>query len=325
MKRVDQIRTICNLGCGTMGFSTAVVFAGAGYEVRMFGRRTVSIERAMTNIKAALAGLTDNGLLSQAEAENLRGRIRGVTTIEEAATGADFVIESVAEDSSVKQSVYAETEKYIDDDVIIATDSSGLSPTELSACMNLPRRFIVAHFWNPPHLLPLVEIVPGEKTGAEVVSLTKELMEKIGKKPVTLLKEAPGFIGNRLQLTLLREALHCVREGIATAEDVDAVCKYSLGRRLGVTGPIESADLGGLDIFYNISAYLYKELDDTKSGSEIMRKCVNEGRLGAKTGEGIFSWTEEKKRMLMKKREDVLIEWLKKDGTTAGNPCTTGI
>jgi len=325
MKQLSEIKTICNLGCGTMGFGTAISFAKSGYNVNMFGRKDASIERAMKNIKFTLNVMIENALLTKDEAAELLERINGVTTLKAAAKDADFVIESVAEEVSIKQAVYKEMEEYLDQNIIFATDSSGLSPTEVASVLKYPERFVVAHFWNPPHLIPLVEVVPGEKTAKETVDITWKLMEKIGKKPVTLLKEAPGFIGNRLQLTLLREALHCVREGIATAEDVDAVCKYSLGRRLGVTGPIESADLGGLDIFYNISAYLYKELDDTKSGSEIMRKCVNEGRLGAKTGEGIFSWTEEKKRMLMKKREDVLIEWLKKDGTTAGNPCTTGI
>lgn len=163
--------------------------------------------------------------------------------------------------------------------------------------------------------MPLVEVVPGEKTSQETVEITWQLMEKIGKKPAALLKEAPGFVGNRLQFALLREALHCVQDGIATAETVDFICKYGIGRRLGVTGPLETADLGGLDVFYNISAYLNAELADDKDGSPVLKQCVDAGRLGAKSGTGLYPWTPEDLEDIERRREEVLIEWLKKDKT----------
>lgn len=315
MKQVNEIKRICNLGCGTMGFCTAIDFARHGYDVNMFGRKDASIERAMGNIRATLAIMKANGLLNDEEEASLLQRIHGVTTIEEAARDADFVIESVAEDMAVKQQVYRELEGYLPSDVIFATDSSGFSPTEVSSVLAHPERFVVAHFWNPPHLLPLVEVVPGEKTSRETVDITWKLMEKIGKKPAALLKEAPGFVGNRLQFALLREALHCVQDGIATAETVDFICKYGIGRRLGVTGPLETADLGGLDVFYNISAYLNADLADDKDGSPVLKQCVDEGRLGAKTGTGLYPWTPEELENIERRREEVLIEWLKKDKT----------
>ena len=313
MKHITDIKTICNLGCGTMGFGTAIAFAKTGYKVNMFGRRNTSIDRAMKNIRFTLDIMTKNKLLIPAEAERVLNRIHGVTTLKDAAENADFVIESVAEELSVKQQVYQEIEKYIDKDVVFATDSSGLSPTQIAAVLKHPERFVVAHFWNPPHLIPLVEVVPGEKTSQEVVDITWALMEKIGKKPVSLLKEAPGFVGNRLQFALLREALHCVQEGIATAEAVDTICKYSIGRRLSVTGPLETADLGGLDIFYNISAYLNADLADDKEGSAIIKKCVDEGNLGAKTGTGLYQWHADELNAIKELREEILIEWLQKD------------
>jgi 3-hydroxybutyryl-CoA dehydrogenase len=313
MKKLEDIKTICNLGCGTMGFGTAILFAKSGYEVNMFGRKDASIERAMKNIHLTLGVMKDNGLVTEEETKNLLDRIHGVTTLKDAAAGADFVIESVAEEVPIKQAVYKEMEEYLDSDIIFATDSSGLSPTEVAAVLKYPERFVVAHFWNPPHLIPLVEVVPGEKTSQETVDITWKLMEKIGKKPVALLKEAPGFIGNRLQFALLREALYCVQEGIGTAEAVDAVCKYSIGRRLSVTGPIETADLGGLDIFYNISAYLNADLADDKAGSPVMKECVDKGNLGAKTGTGLYNWTPEDLAKIKRTREEILIEWLKKD------------
>ena len=313
MKQLSEIKTICNLGCGTMGFGTAISFAKSGYNVNMFGRKDASIERAMKNIKFTLNVMIENALLTKDEAAELLERINGVTTLKAAAKDADFVIESVAEEVSIKQAVYKEMEEYLDQNIIFATDSSGLSPTEVASVLKYPERFVVAHFWNPPHLIPLVEVVPGEKTAKETVDIPWKLMEKIGKKPVALLKEAPGFVGNRLQFALLREALHCVQDGICTAEVVDTVCKYSIGRRLAVTGPLETADLGGLDIFYNTSAYLNADLSDDKTASPIMKKCVDQGNFGAKTGTGLYDWTESELNEIKKKREEILIKWLKKD------------
>lgn len=315
MKQLDDIKRICNLGCGTMGFGTAIAFACCGYEVNMFGRRDASIERAMGHIRETLQMMSESELLTADEAEAAIGRIYGMTSIEEAARDADFVIESVAEVMDVKHAVYRELETYLGPDVIFATDSSGLLPTELASVLHHPERFVVAHFWNPPHLIPLVEIVPGKKTSQETVDITTQLMEKIGKKPVPLLREAPGFIGNRLQYALLREALYCVQEGIATPEAIDLICKYSIGRRLGVTGPIETVDLGGVDIFYNTASYVNGDLCTDAEASPYMKQCVDEGNLGAKTGNGLYQWNPEELARLKKAREEVLIEWLKKDKT----------
>lgn len=254
-----------------MGFGTAIDFARHGYDTNMFCRRDASIERAMRNIRATLAIMKANGLLNDDEKVALLQRIHGVTTIEEAARDADFVIESVDEDMAVKQQAYRDLEGCLSPDVIFATDSSGFLPTKVSSVLAHPERFVVAHFWNPPHLMPLVEVVPGEKTesrnGGDYLAAHGENREK----PAALLKEAPGFVGNRLQFALLREALHCVQDGIATAETVDFICKYGIGRRLGVTGPLETADLGGLDVFYNISAYLNADLADDKDGSPVLK------------------------------------------------------
>ncbi|ERT58756.1 3-hydroxyacyl-CoA dehydrogenase family protein [Megasphaera vaginalis (ex Srinivasan et al. 2021)] len=313
MKQLNEIKTICNLGCGTMGFGTAIIFAKCGYDVNMFGRKPASIERAMNNINLTLKSYVENDMLTEDQVKELLSHIHGVTTLKDAANNADFVIESVAEAVDIKQSVYKEIEEYLGSDIILATDSSGLSPTEVASTFKYPERFVVAHFWNPPHLIPLVEVVPGAKTSPEVVDITWKLMEKIGKKPVSLLKEAPGFIGNRLQFALLREALYCVQEGIATPEAVDTVVKYSIGRRLGVTGPIETADLGGLDIFYNISSYLNADLADNKGASDVMKKLVDQGKLGAKTGTGLYNWNPDELAKIKRVREDILIEWLKKD------------
>lgn len=314
--RIEDIKIICNLGTGTMGFGTALTFAMAGYDVRMFGRSRASIERGFASIRAALETYRRHGLVEEAEPPAILGRIRGVTTLEEAAAGADFVIESVAEVLEVKREVFSRMEKLCRADTVFATNTSGLSPTAIAEPLEVKERFVVAHFWNPPHLLPLVEVVPGKFTSPETVDLTWKLMERIGKKPVALHREALGFIGNRLQLALLREALHIVESGIASKEAVDTTVKYSLGRRLGATGPIETADLGGLDIFRNISGYLMKDLCNSPDVPAPLRDAVDRGALGAKTGGGLYDWTPESLARIKETRENILVEWLRKDKET---------
>lgn len=310
---LSNIKTICNLGTGTMGSGTAMLFALSGYQVRMFSRSDAGLQRGLANIQASLAILQQHNLVQAAEIPQVFARIKGFTTLAEAAQDADFVIESVAENLAIKQAVFQEMEKLCWQDTIFATNTSGLSPTAIAACLEHKQRFVVAHFWNPAHLMPPVEIVPGEHTSPETIDTTWKLIEKIGKKPVALHREALGFIGNRLQLALLREAFHIVEAGIASKEAVDAIVKYSLGRRLSTTGPFESTDLGGLDIFYNISSYLMADLENSGEIPSLLRQAVEQGRLGAKTGYGFYDWTPESLAKIQQTRASNLIEWLQKD------------
>jgi len=310
---VENIKNVCNLGTGAMGFGTALMFASAGYHVRMFGRSVASVERGFRSIEAALFVYREHGLIKEGDIPNILARIQGVSTMEEAAEDADFVIESVAEDLAVKQQVFEKMDKLCPPDTIFATNTSGLSPTVLAEGLGRKDKFVVAHFWNPPFLMPLVEVVPGKFTSHKTVDITWKLMEKIGKKPVALNREALGFIGNRLQMALLREALYIVESGIATPEAVDTTMKYSMGRRFSATGPLESADLGGLDIFYNISSYLMKDLCNSPEVSSLLKQAVEKGDLGAKTGIGLYDWTPERLAGIKRAREETLIEWMKKD------------
>ena len=236
MKTVNEIKRICNLGCGTMGFGTAIAFAQHGYEVNMFGRKDASIDRAMGNIRATLAIMKANELLTDEGEIALLKRIHGVTTIEEAAKDADFVLESVAEDMAVKQQVYRELEGYLAPDIIFATDSSGFLPTEASAHMAYPERFVVAHFWNPPHLIPLVELTSGDKTDPALLRLAYDFYQSIGKEAVLLRRECPGFIANRLQLALYREVQDLVMRGVCSVEDADKALVYGPGLRWAIFG-----------------------------------------------------------------------------------------
>lgn len=311
--QLADIKNVACLGTGTMGPGVAFLSAKAGYNVTMFGRSTASIDRGFKAVDAVIKTYVDNDLMSASIVDAVRGKIKGVTTIEEAAKNADLVVESVAEVLEVKQEVFRTVEKICKPDVILGTDTSGLSPSKIANVLNRPEQFVVIHFVNPPHLIPVVEIVPCDKTLPEVIKLAADWVRFIGHKPIEVEKEIPGFILNRLQFACLREALYIVDQGWAKPEAIDAIMRYSLGRRYPVTGPIQTADMGGLDIFYNISKYLNQNLCSSGEVSTFLTKIVKSGNFGVKTGQGLYKWNPEEIAKLRADREKELIEWLKKD------------
>ncbi len=308
-----NIRNIAVLGTGTMGHGIALLSAKAGLNVKMYGRSDESLDRGMSSIISSLNRLTIQGTFSEMECQDIISRIRGVKTLEEAADGADFIIESVAENLELKQDIFRKLDSLCTPEVILASNTSGLSPSEIANVTTHPERVVIAHFWNPPQLIPLVEVVPGEKTSKETVDITSEWIDFIGKKSVKMEKECLGFIGNRLQLALLREAMYIVEQGWAKPEEVDKAMEYGHGRRLSVTGPLCSADLGGLDIFNNISSYLFKDLCNYTEPSALLNEKVKESKLGTKSGEGFYKWTKEDIESKQKERTEVLLYFLDRD------------
>lgn len=296
-----------------MGHGIALLSAKAGLNVVMYGRSDQSLERGFNSIKASLNTLKSEGKLDDNSCEEILGKIKGVKTIEEAAKGADFIIESLAEDLELKQNVFTELDKLCPAEIILATNTSGLSPTAIAKNTQYPERIVIAHFWNPPQLIPLVEVVPGEKTSEITMLRTMEWIDFIGKKSVRMEKECLGFIGNRLQLALLREALYIVEQGWATPEEVDKAIEYGHGRRLPITGPLCSADLGGLDIFHNISTYLFKDLCNYLEPSKLMQRKVESGNLGSKSGKGFYDWSSEALEKKQKERTEALLYFSERD------------
>jgi len=310
---LEDIRSIAVLGTGTMAPGIAQVCAQSGYSVSMWGRTDASLKRGFDRIHSNLRTLRENDLLTEQTARAVLSRISGVKTIEEAAAAADFVIESIAEDMSLKKEAFGTLDRICAEGTILATNTSGLSVTEIAAATGRAHKVVATHFWSPPHLVPLVEVVQGDTTSTETVDVALKLMKKMGKTPVVVKKDAPGFIGNRLQFALLREALHIVEQGIASMEDVDATVKASFGRRLPVTGPLESADLGGLDVYLAISDYLMKDLCSSGEVPRLLAEAVEKGWLGAKSGRGFYQRAPEAISRLSTAREEQLIDFLKKD------------
>lgn len=308
-----NIKNIAVLGTGTMGHGIALLSARAGLNVKMYGRTNESIDRGISSIISSLNRLVSQGNITEEESQEILGRIKGVKTLEEVAENTDFIIESVAENLDIKQDIFKKLDLLCDENVILASNTSGLSPTEIAKATTKPERVVIAHFWNPPQLIPLVEVVPGDKTSGETVDITVEWVNFIGKKAVKMEKECLGFIGNRLQLAILREAMYIVEKGWAKPEEVDKAMEYGHGRRLGVTGPLCSADLGGLDIFNNISSYLFKDLCNYTEPSKLLEGIVNEKKLGVKSGEGFYKWSTEEIESKQKDRAEVLLYFLDRD------------
>ncbi len=293
----QSIQRFVVAGAGTMGVTLARVFAQNGYPVTLWNRREVSLTKARERIAQDLAALEGKGLLQEAP-EAIAGRIH-YTTEFSVYESADFVIENIAEDLTVKHDFYRQICQYVSPETLLTTNTSGLRVTEIAQAVTHPERFCGMHWWNPPDLMPLVEITKGAQTGDAAAQTVHALALSLGKKPVIVKKDILGIIGNRLQYAILREALHIIALGAAGPEEVDAAMKYSLGFRYAVQGPLEAADLGGLDIFCAVSNYLYPDLN-TDQRSEVLNDLVAQGRLGVKSGAGFYDYApgegEEKRR-----------------------------
>ena len=301
------------IGSGTMGHSIALSAAWAGLSVRMYGLNDNDLSNGLNGIQQKISILVENNLLDISQTEQVLSRISLTKSKEEVVVDATFVIECIPEDLSLKQDLFKFLDRLCPPQVILASNTSGLSLSSMIAGMNHPDRCVLTHFWNPAHLIPLVEVLRTSQTKSSVFSRTIDLLNLMGKKPVEVKKEVPGLIGNRLQFALLREAISLLEEGVASKEDIDAAVTYSIGRRLPVTGPIASADMGGLDVFTAISDYLFKDLSNADRAFSSMRSLVEQNKLGIKSSEGFYYWDKKFSEEMTGSRERELIRQIKQD------------
>lgn len=301
------------LGSGIMGHSIALAAAWSGFQIKVWGTSEEDIARGREGIADKLKVLADYEVISQQDRQTILSRVAFTLSFEDCISGATFVIEAVPEILSLKQEWFKKLDKQCPVNVVIASNTSGLSPTSIAQFTAHPERTIVTHFWNPAHLIPLVEVVRGEKTSQDTIERSLNLLNHMHKKPILVKKDVLGSIGNRLQYALFREAQHLLEHEVASMEDIDAAVRYSLGRRLPVTGPFMTADMGGLDVFDSISNYLFRDLSTAKESLPFMRRLVDEGRFGQKTGEGFYNWSQESIKRMNEQRERELIYWIKKD------------
>lgn len=310
---VMAIEKLSILGSGTMGHSIALSASIAGLPVKIWGTNKEDIERGQRDLQGKLEVLAAENIITVSQIKEIQGRIQFMTSMKECIADATFIIEAVPENLELKQELYQQLDQQCGTDVILASNTSGLSPTSIAVFMVQPERMVVTHFWNPGHLIPLVEVVRGERTSDATVKRALTLLTAMGKKPIEVKKDILGSIVNRLQYALFREAQNILEMGAATVEDIDAAVRYSIGRRLPVTGPFMTADMGGLDVFDDISSYLFKDLSSAQASLGEMRRLVDEGKYGQKNGKGFYEWTPEFFNQMNKEREKELIRWLKQD------------
>jgi len=309
MMKLDDVKKMAIIGGGNMGHGCAMVFAGAGYPVGLYSRRAETLQKAVEGMRADLTFLAERGLGKLDEVEAIIARVKTTQDMEEAAGEADFVLECVAEDMALKQDVFRKLDEMCKPDAVLATNTSVMSPTEIASKSVKRDRIIGTHWWNPPFLIPLVEVVQTEETPSWVIDLTMDLHRAIGKHPVHCRKDVPGFVANRLQHALWREAISIVERGIADAATVDESLKYGPGLRLPVLAPLENADLVGLDLTLSIHNYVLKYLEDSHEPSPLLKEKVEKDELGFKTGGiGFQEWTPEEQKNLRAK----LLEYLTK-------------
>jgi 3-hydroxybutyryl-CoA dehydrogenase len=284
---------IAVIGAGLMGHGIAQVFAGAGHDVAI----TDAARQNLDTVKARIAAnLRDLG-----EDESAAARVRPCAELAEAVRNADYVVEAVSEDLPLKQKLFAEIERHVRRDTILASNTSVIPITAIMQGLSVPERALGTHWWNPPFLVPLVEVIATEWTAPHVVAWTMTLHAAAGKTPAHVKKDVPGFIGNRLQHALWREAISLVEHGICDAETVDAVVKASFGRRLPVLGPLENADQVGTDLTLAIHNIVLAAIDSRPGPSPYLQKLVADKKLGFKTGEGFRKWSAEQQAALRRK------------------------
>lgn len=287
-----MIKKIAIIGSGVMGSGIAQSFAVSGYHVTINDIKEELLNHAQNRISENLSLLMEEGAVTDREKQGALANITYSVDLEGAVRDADFIIEAIPEVIELKLSLYQQLEEIIKPDAIVASNTSTFPISQLMEKASFAERMVITHFFNPGHLVPLVEIVQHDETKPEIIKATMDLMRKIGKSPILLKKEIAGFIANRLQTALMREAFYLLKEGVADAEDIDTAITAGPGFRWAFTGPIEIADFGGLDTWQRVFDNVSPVLDQSKQAPDLIRDLVAEGKLGTKSGEGIFTYEE---------------------------------
>ncbi|EMA21250.1 3-hydroxyacyl-CoA dehydrogenase family protein [Haloarcula marismortui] len=276
------------LGAGTMGHGIAQVSAMAGHDVTLRDIEADIVDDGLTAIESNLKEGIAREKVTESTAEATVDRLKGTTSLEEAVTGADLVVEAVPEDMEIKHETLTAVESHVDPATLIASNTSSLSLTEIASVLDYPDRAIGLHFFNPVHIMALVEIVVAEQTSAETIARAREFVNGIDKTPVEV-ADAPGFASSRLGVSLGVEAMRMVQEGVATPQDIDTAMELGYNHPMG---PIELGDVVGLDVRLDILEYLRDELGERFRPPQILKRKVRAGKLGKKSGEGFYVWED---------------------------------
>ncbi|MFH1153672.1 MAG: 3-hydroxyacyl-CoA dehydrogenase family protein [Pseudomonadota bacterium] len=312
---------IAVIGAGLMGHGIAQIFALHGFPVSLTDIKDEFLEKALVNIRENLALLAEHGIVDKKAADPAMALISVTTQMGKALEGAAFVIEAAPENLELKQAIFRDLDSACPRETVLASNTSVMSITAIGARTLCPERVVGTHFWNPPYLIPLVEVVRGDHTSDAVMDRTMALLGRVGKHPVRVNKDVPGFVGNRLQHALWREAISIVEHGIADAATVDECVRYGFGLRLPILGPMENADLVGTDLTLAIHDYILKHLERSPGPSPLLRETVARGDLGFKSGRGFQAWSAEEARSRHARLKRYLLKVTSESQTSKGeNP-----
>jgi 3-hydroxybutyryl-CoA dehydrogenase len=306
--KVEEIRAIGIIGAGLMGHGIAQVFALKRYKVKLFDNDPKALQSAPEKIHNNLQTLLEMHLVEPQEIEDCLNHLQLCHTLPEMCEGVELIIEAVSENVDLKRAIFGELEALTTPQTILCSNTSGISIGLISENLRFKERVIGTHFWNPPHIVPCVEVIKSQFAADEVFHTVIELMERVGKKPVRVLKDIPGFLGNRLQHALWREAISLVEKGIAAPEDIDRVVKYGFGLRLPFIGPLETADLAGLDLVYDIHKYLFSDLENRSTPSPLLKTLLDQKATGVKSKKGFYNWTDERTKQIIQQRDKALLK-----------------
>lgn len=310
----DNINSVAVIGAGLMGHGLAQIFAAHGCRVRLQDVRQEALALARESIRANMSLMAQGGLGRAEEIEPALAMIQTTTELEEAADGAQFVVEAVNENLELKQMIFRRLDRICPAETILATNTSVISISEVAEKARGRDRIVGTHFWNPPYLVPLVEVIRARDTSEQTMGITLAFLARVGKHPVRVEKDVPGFVGNRLQHALWREAISIVEHGIAEPAVVDEVIKFGFGVRLPVLGPLENADLAGLDLTLAIHDYILEHLDRSTEASALLRRKADHGELGFKSGVGFQTWSPEAIAEVRRNLQEHLIRWNREQG-----------
>jgi 3-hydroxybutyryl-CoA dehydrogenase len=300
----EGIKKIAVIGAGIMGHGIAQSFAQAGYQVSMMSRTQKTLERALTLIKSSLSTMAEGGIerLSEDEIPDILKRIQTTTDLAEALKEVDVVIEAAPEIVEVKKELFSQINRLCSKETLLASNTSGLDIFSLAE-VDHPEHLVITHWFSPPHIIPLVEVIPGKRTSSEVLSCTVRLMESIGKVPIVLKEFVPAFIVNRIQNAVNRTVFEMLDNGWATPEDIDLAIKYTLGIRLPIVGVVQSLDFAGLDLINDI-------MHRFGVRSPFIEEKVKRGEFGAKTSKGFYDYHNRSEIEILKKRDRLYFRML---------------
>jgi 3-hydroxybutyryl-CoA dehydrogenase len=305
MLKMKEIKNIAVVGGGMMGSGLAQVFTCRGdFNVAIYSSR----KDIITRIESTFELLKSKGVFTADEVSRFITKIHPFDNIDDAVREADFVIECIPENMKLKQDLFVNLENVCKHDTIFATNTSVMSITEIASLTKDKSRVVGTHFWNPPYLIPLVEVVKGNGTSDATMEITMDVMKKAGKHPIRVNKDVPGFVANRLQHALWREAISIVENGIADAATVDEAIKMSFGLRMPALGPMENSDMVGTDLTLSIHSYILKFLENSPEPSPLLKEKVSKGELGFKSGKGFQAWSTEQIAQSRKQLTEYLIK-----------------